>query len=508
MTSGRRAFKVLPGPKLERFLKLVRVVTISAFVLWITPDIISDPTNELSYGYFTRVFGPMVYPDSEAARNASSVVIINQKSLDDINHDGVNLDDQPHETWPPSFRFHAAVLERILAAEPAVIVIDFLLVDARQDKTLDQLIDALKLANQAGVPVIIARGSFSEYGENRGILPKIEKLVTPAAGWSQGGGHSPFRYALYPRDESKSSPSIAMAAFEAYCEQKGNGAPTSCPERVDEKDFAREMWVFWSSRLPDFSKVFQMAQGEPFRAVKCARYNLDDGILDYLIDIMLLLPPESTCPPQIVLPAHYVIKDPDERIDNAFKDRVVFYGFNLEGIQDTVRPPTTTDDIPGVFMQAMAFENLIEWGPDYLSLTESRNNGFITLTADFFEIATLSTILILYFVLTHHLSPYVEIFLNKKYETTKYEYETTENLFTQVKEIFLLTLIFYKNNSGRRKWLRWAKISVLFLAEIVLLFLILIGVSLFIEMELFRIAPVNWLAILSMFGAVRLLSHN
>ncbi|MFC4273254.1 CHASE2 domain-containing protein [Sneathiella chungangensis] len=499
MSRPKRAFKVMPGPKLAQFLKLLFAIVMSVILVLITPEAIEKPTDELSYGYFTRLLGSRFYPDSEVAKKSTFVVIINQKSLNEDNL-----------TWPPPFEFHSDVIRRILKAEPAAVVLDFLLVDRRQDKSLDDLVATFSYAkNDLNIPIIVARGSFSAYGKT-GIISDLEDHVTQAAGWSESGGHSAFRYALYPKDEENAAPSIAIEAFEAFCNNRKRDetaeAPASCDTRKNLEESAREMWVFWSSRVPDNSKVFQLDKGEPFEAVECTRAHLDDGPLDYIVDSILDLEPESSCPPQPWLPAHYFIKDPDNRIDEALKGRVVFYGFNLEGIQDTVKPPTTTNDIPGVFIHAMALENLIEWGSDYLSLTGSRANDYLPITADVLEVATLVVILLLYFLLAHYLTPYVQIFLDKKYKKVKYEYETTNNPFVHIKHVFLFLLAFYKNHSGRRIWLRWVKIALILLLEVLLLGAVLLGVSLYVEMGFFRIAPVNWMAILAIVGVVQFLS--
>ncbi|WP_181847789.1 CHASE2 domain-containing protein [Thalassospira profundimaris] len=61
--------------------------------------------------------------------------------------------------------------------------------------------------------------------------------------------------------------------------------------------------------------------------------------------------------------------------------RVIMYSFNLQGLQDIVHPPTVEADIAGVNVHAMALENLLHFGPAYLSDTArtdtARSLGFL-----------------------------------------------------------------------------------------------------------------------------------
>jgi hypothetical protein len=46
------------------------------------------------------------------------------------------------------------------------------------------------------------------------------------------------------------------------------------------------------------------------------------------------------------------------------RDKVVLYGFDLAGLSDVVSPPTHAT-LPGVFLHAMALDNLLTWGERY-----------------------------------------------------------------------------------------------------------------------------------------------
>ena len=54
-------------------------------------------------------------------------------------------------------------------------------------------------------------------------------------------------------------------------------------------------------------------------------------------------------------------EDSDGSVANAIANRMVFYGGYLEMTSDMVAPPTHRR-IPGVYLHAMAFSNLVRWG--------------------------------------------------------------------------------------------------------------------------------------------------
>jgi hypothetical protein len=50
------------------------------------------------------------------------------------------------------------------------------------------------------------------------------------------------------------------------------------------------------------------------------------------------------------------------------KGKIILYGANLSGVNDLIFTPTR-DILPGVYLHAMALDNLLRWGPEYKSAT-------------------------------------------------------------------------------------------------------------------------------------------
>lgn len=494
----KKKLATIPSPSLRYILEAIAVFFVSVFLVFFEPDSISDPINEMSFGLFSRVFND-AYPDSPEAQNAASVVIVNQNSLDELR-----------ETWPPSFGFHAEVLARILAAKPKAIIIDFLLVDEREDGSLEDFVEVLQYAQNENIPIVAARGTFKEY-ENKTAISALEPYLRPVAGWvKEGLGRSPFRYALAPASGGRRIQSAAVEAYEIFCDA-AKIEQNLCSELDVDAAISRDMWVFWSARLPDFHKVFFTGDSrwdvpvdspdkEKFRAFQCGRVSTTGGFLDRMIDSWS--DEAATCPPQIALPAHYLIQDADPRIEKGLKDRIVFYGFGLEGFQDYVVPPTTANPIPGVFMHAMAFENLVEWGNDYLAYSAKGDFRHL-FNANVVQLITLFMILVLYFGFLRYAATKQRQsgFKTKRNKAIRHiETSDPKTLIQDVTQFAAISI----QKKGLRKTLNFLAIFFAFILFEMAVLLVFLAVSVYFEMSFLRIAPVNWMTILG-FALINLL---
>lgn len=532
MTSEKGGFAIIPTPSLRFIFEAFVLLLFSLLLMLFEPAFLDDPVDEMSFGFFNRV-SQSLYPDSEGdpvgekLRNVSSVVLISQASL-----------EQTEEDWPPSFGFHAAVLERILAAKPAAIVIDFLFVDKREDESLEALIEAFQIAKQEEVPLIVTRPFGDEFGL-KGILKELNlDNVELVSGWSKEEHvGSPFRYALYlTMSGGRPIRSPAAAAYTAYCDRltrhaedaereaekitensvlaipikkkaqatadKARQGANECDDLKIDISYNRDMWVYWSARKLDYVKTFYGVdpnakaddfEPETFKAVSCKDKTSDSGLVDTLLDAAY--GEKNECPPQLILPAHFLVADDDPRIDIGLTDRIVFYGFNLQGLQDFVSPPTTANPVPGVFKHAMAFENLLLWKNDYLAMEMSGSN-WSYMNADIFEFLTLFTILLAYFGLLRLTVRYVK----RTISIEQGPIDTLERISTSNLWVFCRNLIRFLGYSIQRMgglgFLKLCLKILLFLLVEVALLLIVLFLAIYAEMDFLRIAPVNWMVIL------------
>gem|GEM_PF-5647218 len=535
MNGSEKAMATRPGSFLGYILAAFIAIVASTTIIWMEPDAIADPMDELSFGFFTRIFSNDVYPNSNEAKKASTVVLIDKDSLSELG-----------ETWPPSYRFHADNLLRIIAAKPKAILIDFILVDDRNDPSLDDLQNVLKIAETKEIPVIVARGTFSGFGE-KGILQPLKTLVQPMASW-QGSGAvgSPFRYSLIPLDGSIPLCSPALIAYEEYCNKSScEKLAVSCSEietasdrlfklgqklndeckELEELSNAdrkacnlvkseakalkkkvptfKQMWVLWSSREDTSKTDFSLAFNEEYNAFNCGKIKASVGLIEKLVE--WYTGKLGKCAPQTTIPAEYLVLDPDDRIGDALKGRVVFYGFDLEGIQDYVFPPTLSGPVAGVYMHAMAFENLVEWGRDYL--TTKADGGLM----DFSDADKLEVLILTLFLVLHYIALFYVV---KRWKSNAREAETanhikhieTNNPIKLTKDTSLFVFAALKKKGAQKVVFLWSKIALFIAIEGVVILTVLIATSIYFEMYLMRVAPVNWLAILSFFGLNTIIS--
>lgn len=224
-----------------------------------------------------------------------------------------------------------------------------------------------------------------------------------------------------------------------------------------------------------------------------------------------------SCGPNLSLPAFDVmIESPNSLAAyvDLFRNRYVFYGYQLEGLQDYVHPVTTTKPIGGVFLHAQALENLLAYDARYLS-----NEAMVRwITADWMIYVAL--------FLAHFGLPLLAISLGligirSKLDATQVaalrrEYFRNPHRFAQEPEPVTdlrpwLRFRFagigptrYSNDSvaPRRyhilrktlRLLKWIGIAAILMAAVILGPILLD----WMQLEILRIAPINWLQILTL----------
>ena len=120
-----------------------------AFALFVVASIVAsfdvlnlqDHFRAWSRDIFYRAWAPM-YP--VPPKKAVSVVMVDEKTL---------LEEGDY--FPLKYETHARILERILARDPKALFMDFAFMDARDDPTLDQLLDVLRRYGSRGIPVYL-----------------------------------------------------------------------------------------------------------------------------------------------------------------------------------------------------------------------------------------------------------------------------------------------------------------------------------------------------------------
>ncbi|HEY8697022.1 MAG TPA: CHASE2 domain-containing protein [Rhizomicrobium sp.] len=253
--------------------------------------------------------------------------------------------------WPVDYQTHAQALDDLRRACPRAVVVDILLLHGK-DSTVTKLVDVINRYKNTncpvngklkryGIPIYILGADYSHQPE-RGILPQIaqsdSRLVSGQVVQRDG---MVSEYPIYTehcfdtgRVLRKTPRRCASLALQVYCDIVGGSSPM-CSPNSNGTDKARLELVWGMLGLSCQPRNALQRFGASFRGI-------------------LYRPAASlpNCYYHSVLPATALT---DKR---ALRDRVVFYGASIRGLGDVFETPVASQ-MPGVFIHAMALDNLI-----------------------------------------------------------------------------------------------------------------------------------------------------
>ena len=253
--------------------------------------------------------------------------------------------------WPASYDFHGRVLHTLLKHQPAAVFIDFLWLSQRPDSTTDAprdgdyLIKTLRRYQAAKIPVYLASS------------PAVQ------ANWPELNG-------LVTHVEAQLDIDFVDFVSRSYPTEK-NGASTPAfqiAQDIRPKLFAQipvePMDVFWGT-VPNKKNLAWMTGGAGDEAT----------VLNVLMSgysgVKTSIPFNTTLFVRDLLnPVATTSEQAREQADAFIEGKVVLYGANLTGVNDLIFTPTR-DILPGVYLHAMALDNLLHWGVNYKSVDGS-----------------------------------------------------------------------------------------------------------------------------------------
>jgi CHASE2 domain-containing sensor protein len=254
--------------------------------------------------------------------------------------------------WPWSYGQHARALDTILSYKPKAVIIDFLLVDPRNDDTLNDLVDEIARFRRAHIPIYFEGGTALPFGEAP-LLPALAKTGVPILDPSINTYDGVVRQYPTSGDCFGASgkmpgkcPSLALRVY-------GDLFPDSPPEPLQGM-----MELVWGTKTAPLNIKLNhdVVTG---KHAPCAR---DDGFLlrTYyaFFDKQTAM---ANCPYNTLLPADTLLDGlEDKDVENAIRGHIVFYGGALEGAQDKSYTPVNHLQA-NVFVHAMALDNLISY---------------------------------------------------------------------------------------------------------------------------------------------------
>lgn len=326
-------------------------VMVAFAMLWAVPKLVpsSDVMTHLTAKAQAGLVGGF-YPSEH--RNDVTIAVIDDSSLSRLE-----------QGWPVPYATHARWLRNLAKYRPRAIFLDVMFVQARKDETLPALVSALCSLRDLGIPVFLAALPDPDTGELAvradlkspdGEKPcfslvgvtyekhKIDRLVWTYPLWDTGGQES-RKFPDHP--PTARSAAIAMAQDVAHIEVVQRDEPMALTwgvNNLDQQRFAswcRPARGGFSEIAPPFLRT--LWQGDE-----------------------VFLP---VCPYHRALTMSS-LRSSSEAEDRVLQDllggRFVMIGTNLEGGNDMVTSPVH-GDIPGVFMHAMALDNLLTYEGRY-----------------------------------------------------------------------------------------------------------------------------------------------
>lgn len=300
------------------------------------------------------------------------------------------IDEKPGGLWPPSYARQAEWLQKILNKNPKAIFLDFNYQYMHGQKTeLDFLIKTIIQSKTTKIPIYLAMHGNSEaitcssykipLGKTKiwGNKPTIEVITKipdkvghvkyAFVGWS--GCQN--RYLLYPGNNSNfDTPAFAM--FKQYCkDNKDNLTEGICPEILSddpkkfiENNFGDPMVVVWGSKTRKQSQDYFAINNDN---IPCN----SPGILEQLFQLPWEMFKEDSergkrynCVFTDTVFSDGKLALNKSLEEDYIKNRYVFIGASMNMENDFIVNPVN-GRVAGVYLHAMAFDNLINYQEHY-----------------------------------------------------------------------------------------------------------------------------------------------
>ncbi|WP_059410694.1 CHASE2 domain-containing protein [Cupriavidus basilensis] len=348
-----------------RFLvSLPFALVISFLMLWGVPKVVpsSDAITHVTARAQSALVGAF-YP--AARRDDVTVLLIDDTSLAEAG-----------QGWPVPYRTHARWLSVLgQAYKPRAIFVDITFTQARDDATLPALVQALCRLRDRGVPVFLAAlpGADGRLALRPGLATpageapcftlvgvdyeadRIDRLIWNYPLWREAGGHE-------GRHENRAHGGERSEARDEDSAPPARSAALAVAEDAAGVKLEREeapmalVWGVDNAGLPRFAEWCRpyAGPGEVLPPALRALWAGDEAL-------------KPICPYSRALTMRELKPATEadaQRLRERIDGRFVLIGTSMAGSNDLVASPVH-GPIPGVFMHAMALDNLLTYGARY-----------------------------------------------------------------------------------------------------------------------------------------------
>jgi CHASE2 domain-containing sensor protein len=284
-----------------------------------------------------------VYPST--GQDDTAVVLFREENLAQLD-----------ASYPVPYERHADVLEALATYQPAAVFIDFAFMDPRPTDDVKRLGRAIchlrdsRLREKKTVAVFLAAPPPTERPSPRpaGIAADLLACATPVSAEMdvERGVSGVITYAAC-RGEGCKGDAMPSAAFAMYHARQPSG-----PRALTGPHDAEAMEVIWANGYSDLNEKW----------MNCRRPLAVHDFLLMLRDNPLAN--KRRCPYTHTVSVAHVLGPPDADVKRIVADKAVFYGASFVMAGDRVISPVY-DDLPGVYLHAMAYDNLRSYARDY-----------------------------------------------------------------------------------------------------------------------------------------------
>jgi CHASE2 domain-containing sensor protein len=251
------------------------------------------------------------------------------------------------ESFPISYARHAEVLEALAVYEPAAVFVDFAFIDKRPGQDVAPLSAAICALQASGVAVYLAASPLSGNAGGDGLRDGLDRsCFTPVDVQmdTEIGASGVLTYRACKNIAASCEPAglLWTPAFAMAAPQVGLA-------RAD----GQQMEIIWGNRVSALNESW----------MDCT----SDGTLVHLRQMLKENPLASKrkCPHTNTISVVHLLGRFDQTLkDQVVKGNTVFYGGSFEMAGDRVISPVF-DDLPGVYLHAMAYDNLLTFRKDY-----------------------------------------------------------------------------------------------------------------------------------------------
>jgi CHASE2 domain-containing sensor protein len=262
---------------------------------------------------------------------------------------------ESRETWPVTYRFHARQLERLRRQEPRAVFVDFIFESDRNDPSIRALVDVLRAMHADGIPLYIAMPE-TDRPRLRGELQSLvdEKVLIPVSVFQVKDPYDQVSWGYRLASKSNGLRSAALAIATDALRVKGR-----------EYDLrGQDMALVWGTRAPAVPFTWRTVEGPAHCSTQSALWRLlPPGLSDLASYLGREKDGRPLCPFSEALSVRELPVDlqgdaPD--LQQRIKGRFVLYGASFDASDYAVSPVHAS--IPGVFVHAMALDNLLQFG--------------------------------------------------------------------------------------------------------------------------------------------------